>query len=75
MIQTGRYRHYKGKEYHVIGCAQHSETEEILVVYQALYGDYGLWVRPLDMFVQEVETEGRRVPRFQLVKDKLDSSG
>ncbi|HEX5711597.1 MAG TPA: DUF1653 domain-containing protein [Sulfuricurvum sp.] len=50
MLETGRYRHYKGNEYDVIGIAHHSETEEPLVVYRALYGEKGLWVRPLAMF-------------------------
>lgn len=50
MLKEGIYRHYKGNEYEVIGIAKHSETEELLVVYRALYGEYGLWVRPLSMF-------------------------
>lgn len=66
----GRYRHYKGQEYEVIGCARHSETEEWLVVYRTCYGDCGLWVRPLSMFVEEVELgDGRRVPRFSPLSD------
>lgn len=60
----GRYRHYKGQEYIVIGVAQHSETEEWLVVYRPDYGDRGLWVRPLDMFMETVTVEGQQVPRF-----------
>lgn len=60
----GRYRHYKGGEYVVIGVARHSETEEELVVYRPDYGERGLWVRPLTMFMETVEVEGRRVPRF-----------
>ena len=63
-ISTGLYRHYKGQIYQVMHLARHSETREWLVVYQALYGDYGWWVRPADMFVQEVEINGKRVPRF-----------
>lgn len=66
---AGRYRHYKGPLYEVIGVARHSETEEPLVVYRALYGDFGLWVRPLQMFAGEVEVDGRRVPRFQKVEE------
>ena len=62
--EPGRYRHYKGKDYEVIGVARHSETQELLVVYRCLYGEFGLWVRPLAMFVEEVEIEGRLVPRF-----------
>ena len=60
----GRYRHYKGKDYEVIGVARHSETDERVVVYRSLYNDSGLWVRPLAMFVEEVEVNGQRVPRF-----------
>jgi hypothetical protein len=66
-MQTGRYRHYKGNEYEVLGAARHSETLEELVVYRPLYGDHGLWVRPRSMFVESVELNGRRVPRFQYV--------
>ena len=64
-ISPGRYRHYKGREYTVLGVARHSETLEELVVYRQEYGDRGLWVRPLAMFLETVEVEGRRVPRFQ----------
>ena len=63
----GRYRHYKGGEYEVIGVARHSETHEPLVVYRPLYNDSGLWVRPHAMFFEEVEAGGRRVPRFARV--------
>jgi hypothetical protein len=66
-IQTGRYRHYKGNEYEVVDVARHSETLEELVVYRALYGERGLRVRPRAMFVEPVELDGRRVPRFQYV--------
>jgi len=62
----GIYRHYKGQTYEVLGLAHHSETEEPLVVYRALYGDYGLWVRPLSMFSETVEVAGEPVPRFEL---------
>lgn len=63
--RPGRYRHYKGRAYEVIGLARHSETREPLVVYRALYGEFGLWVRPAAMFTEEIEIAGRRVPRFQ----------
>ena len=65
-IATGIYRHYKGQRYRVLGCARHSETLEELVVYQALYGERGLWVRPAAMFAETVEAHGARVPRFAL---------
>lgn len=63
-IQPGRWRHFKGNEYEVIGMAQHSETLEPLVVYRALYGDGGLWVRPAAMWMETVERDGQTVPRF-----------
>jgi len=65
--QPGRYRHYKGNEYEVMGTARHSETEEPLVVYRTLYGDFSLWVRPLAMFTETVEVDGHTVPRFERV--------
>jgi hypothetical protein len=71
VIMPGRYRHYKGNCYDVIGVARHSETEERLVVYRCLYGDYSLWVRPLDMFLEDVEVNGRKVPRFTWDGDEL----
>lgn len=63
-IKPGRYRHFKGNEYEVIGTARHSETLEELVVYRALYGDGGLWVRPTAMWTETVERDGYRGPRF-----------
>ena len=66
-LTFGTYRHYKGALYEVIDVARHSETEEWLVVYRALYGDRGLWVRPLDMFTESVDVDGESVPRFALV--------
>jgi hypothetical protein len=60
----GRYRHFKGGEYEVLGVARHSETDERLVVYRPLYGDSGLWVRPVAMFLEPVTHDGREVPRF-----------
>ena len=66
-IRPGRYRHFKGKEYRVLGVARHSETLEPLVVYQALYGERGLWVRPAAMWTEQVEREGKTMPRFTYV--------
>ncbi|WP_416396750.1 DUF1653 domain-containing protein [Allohahella sp. A8] len=63
-LRTGIYRHYKGQIYAVMGVARHSETEEELVVYRALYGQQGLWVRPLRMFTETVEIDGETIPRF-----------
>lgn len=63
----GRYRHYKGHEYEVIGVARHSETLEPLVVYRPLYNTSGLWVRPHAMFFEEVEVDGTKRPRFQRI--------
>lgn len=63
-LPPGRYRHYKGNDYQVIGLARHSETLETVVVYRALYGEGGLWVRPLAMFMETVVVEGRSMPRF-----------
>lgn len=65
--RPGRYRHYKGKDYEVIGTATHSETGEALVVYRALYGAAGLWVRPLAMFCESVRAGSESVPRFAYV--------
>ncbi|ACM22076.1 protein of unknown function DUF1653 [Geotalea daltonii FRC-32] len=64
-ITPGRYRHYKGNYYEVIGIARDSETEEPFVVYRCLYGDYSLWVRPLSRFADTVTIEGQDVPRFR----------
>lgn len=79
MLKLGKYRHYKGKEYEVIGIARHSETLEELVVYKALYqtnlpsaslqqtkGE-NLWVRPLKMFIEDIEIEGKKIPRFEFL--------
>lgn len=69
MIKLGKYRHYKGKEYEVISVARHSETLEEVVIYRALYGDFELWARPLKIFLEEVEMDGRKLPRFQYLGD------
>ena len=71
-IPQGIYRHYKGRLYQVLHTAQHSETEEMLVVYRCLYGEYGVWVRPLAMFTETVEVDGKEVARFELVKVLAD---
>ncbi len=64
-LKLGKYRHFKGKEYEVVGLAKHSETLEEVVVYRALYGNNDLWVRPLKMFLEEMEIDGKKVPRFK----------
>ena len=71
-IPQGIYRHYKGSLYQVLYTAQHSETEESLVVYRCLYGEYGVWVRPLAMFIETVTVDGKEIPRFELIKDLAD---
>lgn len=65
-FRRGVYRHYKGQRYEVLDIVRHSETEEQLVLYRALYGEYDLWVRPYDMFFEEVVVAGQRVPRFAI---------
>ena len=71
-LKLGIYRHYKGKDYRVIGLAKHSETNENLVVYEALYDNLNskLWVRPLEMFLENVEVDGETRPRFKYIKSK-----
>lgn len=69
-MKTGRYRHYKGNEYIVLGIARHTETEEELVVYRQDYGERGLWVRPRRMFQEMVEVDGKQVPRFRFVDEQ-----
>ncbi|MCR5775400.1 MAG: DUF1653 domain-containing protein [Lachnospiraceae bacterium] len=66
-IEAGRYRHFKGNEYEVIAIARHSETSEAMVVYRALYGDHGIWVRPADMWDETVERDGKTYKRFERI--------
>ena len=68
-IRLGKYRHFKGMEYEVIGIAKHSETLEPMVVYRALYGDGGLWVRPAEMWNEAVTRDGKTQPRFTYIDD------
>jgi cupin 2 domain-containing protein len=74
-IQLGRYRHYKGNEYTVIGTACHSETQEELVVYRPEYGERGLWVRPRQMFSESVTVDGQEMPRFQPLGSSSEQIG
>ena len=70
MIKQGRYRHFKGREYEVIGVAKHSETLEEMVVYRQLYGEHGLWVRPASMWEETVERDGKTYKRFTYIGDE-----
>ena len=69
-ISPGRYRHFKGSEYEVIGIARHSETGEPMVVYRALYGDGGLWTRPADMWNETITRDGKTFTRFERVENQ-----
>ncbi|MDO8584502.1 MAG: DUF1653 domain-containing protein [bacterium] len=69
-LKPGIYEHFKGNRYEVLGVARHSETLEELVVYRALYGDHALWTRPLAMFLENVERDGKTVPRFRYAGEK-----
>lgn len=73
-MQPGRYRHYKGNDYLVLGVARHSETEEELVVYQQDYGDRSWWVRPKTMFLETIERDGRIIPRFEFIAESEATS-
>ena len=67
MIKTGKYRHFKGNEYEVLFVAKHSETLEEMVVYRALYGEGGVWVRPAAMWEEEIERDGKKFRRFEYI--------
>lgn len=74
-LKAGKYRHYKGHDYEVVGTARHSETLELLVVYRALYdseefGKDQLWIRPLAMFLETVEVDGKKISRFEYIAEK-----
>lgn len=69
MIESGRYQHFKGNFYQVLHIAKHSETDELLVVYQPEYGERGIWVRPLAMFDETIERDGKTFKRFSKVED------
>ena len=70
MIKLGKYKHFKGNEYEVLHIAKHSETLEEMVVYRALYGEFGIWVRPLSMWNETVIHEGREVKRFTYIGEE-----
>lgn len=68
-FKRGKYRHFKGNEYEVIELAHHSETQEPMVIYRALYGEHGLWVRPLKMFFETIERDGKAQQRFEYIEE------
>ena len=67
-LKLGEYEHFNGKHYNILGVAKHSETLEELMVYQALYGEKQIWVRPINMIFDEVEFDGMKMPRFKFIK-------
>jgi len=71
MIKIGLYKHYKGSLYQVIALARHEQTYKPLVIYQALYGDYRIWARDLDVFTEEITLEGHQKPRFEFVEENM----
>ncbi|MCW8895282.1 DUF1653 domain-containing protein [Sulfurimonas sp.] len=73
-MKTGIYEHYKGNRYEVIDTVRHSETEELMVLYRTMYGDENLWVRPYTMFFEEIEVDGKIVPRFKYLEVETTSS-
>lgn len=66
-LKPGRYRHFKGNEYRLLYVARHSETEELMVVYQALYGEHGIWVRPAKMWDETIERDSKTFKRFEYI--------
>ncbi len=70
IFKKGKYRHFKGNLYELVDLAHHSETQEAMVVYRALYGDHGLWVRPLDMFFETIQRDGKTVSRFAYIGEE-----
>ena len=70
-VKLGKYEHYRGKLYEVLGVARHSETLETFVVYRALYGENDLWVRPLSMFLEKIEIDGEKAPRFRFIEKRV----
>ncbi|WP_337878885.1 DUF1653 domain-containing protein [Rheinheimera sp.] len=74
LLAAGLYQHYKGRYYQVTDTVRHSETDEVLVLYRALYGDFGLWVRPLAMFTEQVPTDTGTKPRFAFVSADIPSA-
>ena len=68
-FRPGVYEHFKGGQYEAYSVVRHSETGEEMVLYQQLYGDFSFWVRPLDMFLEDVERDGKRMPRFKFTKE------
>ena len=69
-MKVGKYRHFKGQPYQLIEVAHHSETQEPMAVYRALYGERGLWVRPLAMFLETIQRDGKQMQRFQFIEDE-----
>ena len=69
-FRPGRYRHFKGNDYELLYLAKHSETQEEMVVYRALYGEHGVWVRPASMWSEVVERDGRRMKRFSYIGEQ-----
>lgn len=74
MLKPGIYQHFKGNYYRLLAIASHSETQEPMVVYQALYGDYGIWVRPLSMWEETIERDGNSYQRFTFVREASEPS-